>query len=95
MPRIANIKTRELIRLLRRMRFRQENRDHIVFYHEWLPLWTKLSHGVPEIDPDLMGDIVVRQLKMNSAAEFRAALSGNIPRRYLDRNAPWDGRPLD
>ena len=48
MPRIANIKTRELIRLLRRMRFRQENRDHIVFYHEWLPLWTKLSHGVPE-----------------------------------------------
>ena len=94
MPRIANIKTRELIRLLRRMRFRQENRDHIVFYHEWLPLWTKLSHGVPEIDPDLMGDIVIRQLKMNSAAEFRAALSGNIPRRYLDPNAPWDGRPL-
>lgn len=94
MPRIANIKTRELIRLLRRMRFRQENRDHIVFYHEWLPLWTKLSHGVPEIDPDLMGDIVIRQLKMNSAAEFRAALSGSIPRRYLDPNAPWDGHPL-
>lgn len=94
MPRIANIKTRELIRLLRRMRFRQENRDHIVFYHEWLPLWTKLSHGVTEIDPDLMGDIVIRQLKMNSAAEFRAALSGRVPRRYLDPNVPWDGRPL-
>ena len=41
-----------------------------------------------------MCDIVVRQLKMNSAAEFRAALSGNIPRRYLDPSAPWDGRPL-
>ena len=94
MPRIANIKTRELIRLLRRMGFYRENRDHLVFYHEWLPLWTKLSHGSQEIDPDLMGDIVIRQLKMNSADEFRAALSGRIPRRYLDPAAPWDGRPL-
>ena len=94
MPRIANIKTRELLRLLRRMQFRQANRDHITFYHEWLPLWTKLSHGNREIDPDLMGDIAIKQLKMNSADEFRDALAGDIPLRYLDPNAPWDGRPL-
>ena len=94
MPRIANIKTRELLRLLRRMRFRQSNRDHTYFYHEWLGLTTKVSHGDKEVPSALMGDIVIRQLKMNSAAEFRAALSGNIPRRYLDPNAPWDGRPL-
>ena len=45
MPRIANIQTRELIRLLRRMRFRQDNRDHSYFYHEWLRLSTRVSHG--------------------------------------------------
>lgn len=95
MPSIANIKTRELIRLLRRMRFVQDNRAHTVFRHEWLNLRTMLSHGDKEIDADLMGVIVFRQLKMNSVAEFRAALRGNIPRRYLDPNAPWDGRPLD
>ena len=95
MPSIANVKARELIRLLRQMRFVQYNRDHTVFYHEWLNLRTMLSHGDKEIDADLMGDIVSKQLKMNSVAEFRAALRGNIPRRYLDPNAPWDGRPLD
>lgn len=95
MPSIANVRPRDLIRLLRRMRFERTNRDHACFYHEWLGLWTKVSHGDKEIDADLMGDIVIKQLKMNSVAEFRAALRGNIPRRYLDRDAPWDGRPLD
>ena len=94
MPRIANIRTRELIRLLRRMRFRQDNRDHAYFYHEWLRLSTTVSHGDKEVPPYLMGDIAIKQLKMNSADEFRAALAGNIPLRYLDPNAPWDGRPL-
>ena len=41
-----------------------------------------------------MGDIAIKQIKMNSADEFRAALAGNIPFRYLDPNAPRDGRPL-
>ena len=95
MPRIANVKTRELIRLLRRMRFVQYNRDHRVFYHEWLNVRTKLSHGDQDINPELMGHIAIGQLKMNSVAEFRAALAGNIPRRYLDPAAPWDGQPLD
>ena len=95
MPRIANVKTRELIRLLRRMRFTQHNRDHVYFYHEWLNLSAKISHGDKEIDAGLMGDIVITQLKMNSADEFRAAMSGDIPHRYLDPNAPWDGQPLD
>lgn len=95
MPRIANIKTRELIRLLRRMRFVQDNRAHTVFQHEWLNLRTMVSHGDKDVPPLLMGDIVIDQLKMNSVAEFRAALRGNIPRRYLDPDAPWDGRPLD
>ena len=94
MPRIANIRTRELIRLLRRMRFRQDNRDHAYFYHEWLRLSTTVSHGDKEVPPYLMGDIAIKQLKMNSADEFRAALAGNIPLRYLAPNAPWDGRPL-
>ena len=95
MPRIANVKPRQLIRLLRRMRFIQSNRDHVYFHHEWLNLSSIVSHGDKEIDADLMGDIVIKQLKMNSADEFRAALRGDIPRRYLDPNAPWDGQPLD
>ena len=43
----------------------------------------------------MMGRIAIRQLKFNSADEFRAALRGDIPRRYLDPEAPWDGQPLD
>ena len=42
-----------------------------------------------------MGNIAIKQMKMNSADEFRAALRGNIPRRYLDPDAPSDGQPLD
>ena len=95
MPRIANVKARELIRLLRRMRFTPHNRDHVYFYHEWLNISAMVSHGDKEVDADLMGDIAIKQMKMNSAEEFRAALRGNIPRRYLDPDAPWDGQPLD
>ena len=95
MVRIANVKTRQLLRLLRRMDFTQSNRDHAYFIHAWLNLRTKVSHGDKEVDADLMGEIAIVQLKMNSAEEFRAALRGNIPRRYLDPDAPWDGQPLD
>jgi len=77
------------------MRFIQHNRDHVYFYHEWLNLSAMVSHGDKEIDADLMGDIVIKQMKMNSAEEFRRALRGDIPRRYLDPDAPWDGQPLD
>ena len=95
MVRIANVKTRQLLRLLRRMDFAQNNRDHVYFIHAWLNLRTKVSHGDKEVDADLMGEIAIVQLKMNSAEEFRAALRGDIPRRYLDPDAPWDGQPLD
>lgn len=95
MVRIANVKTRQLLRLLRRMGFTQSNRDHAYFIHAWLHLRTKVSHGDKEVDADLMGEIAIVQLKMNSAEEFRAALRGNIPRRYLDPDAAWDGQPLD
>ena len=95
MVRIANVKTRDLLRLLRRMRFTLDNRDHAYFYHEWLKLSVMVSHGDKDIGATLMGDIAIKQLKMNSADEFRAALRGNIPRRYLDPDAPWDGQPLD
>ena len=95
MVRIANVKTRQLLRLLRRMDFTQSNRDHTYFLHAWLNLRTKVSHGDKEVDADLMGEIAIVQLKMNSAEEFRAALRGDIPRRYLDPDAPWDGQPLD
>ena len=84
-----------MLRLLRRMGFIQDNRDHIYFNHLWLLLRVKVSHGDKEVGPALMGDIVIKQLKMNSAEEFRAALRGDIPRRYLDPDAPWDGQPLD
>ncbi len=95
MVRIANAKTRQLLRLLRRMGFTQSNRDHTYFIHAWLRLRTKVSHGDKEVDADLMGEIAIAQLKMNSAEEFRAALRGDIPRRYFDPDAPWDGQPLD
>ena len=95
MPRIANVSTRELLRLLRRMRFSRHNRHHAYFYHEWLLITTHISHGDKEINALLMGKIAIDDLKMNSADEFRAALHGDIPRRYLDPNAPWDGQPLD
>ena len=95
MVRIANVKTRQLLRLLRRMGFTQSNRDHAYFIHAWLNLRTKVSHGDKEVDADLMGEIAIVQLKMNSAEEFRRALRGDIPRRYLDPDAPWDGQPLD
>ena len=77
------------------MRFVQDNRDHAYFYHEWLRVTTRVSHGDKEINPYLMGKIAIDDLKMNSADEFRAALRGDIPNRYLDPNAPWDGKPLD
>ena len=95
MPRIANVKTRELLRLLRRMRFLQDNRHHVYFRHEWLRITIHTSHGDKEIDALLMGKIAIDDLKFNSADEFRAALRGDIPRRYLDPDAPWDGQPLD
>ena len=95
MPRIANVSSRELLRLLRRMRFVRSNSHHIYFRHEWLGISTHVSHGDKEIDPLVMGKIAIDDLKMNSADEFRAALRGNIPRRYLDPDAPWDGQPLD
>ena len=95
MVRIANVKTRQLLRLLRRMGFTQSNPDHAYFIHAWLRLRTKVSHGDKEVDADLMGEIAIVQLKMNSAEEFRAALRGDIPRRYLDPDVPWDGQPLD
>ncbi len=91
MPRIANVKARERIRLLRRMRFTQHNRDHVFFYHEWLNISAMVSHGDKEIDADLMGNIAIKQMKMNSADEFRAAPAVT----YLDADAPWDGQPLD
>ena len=77
------------------MGFVQTNRDHAFFIHAWLNLRTKVSHGDKEVDADLMGEIAIVQLKMNSAEEFRAALRGDIPARYLDPNASWDGQPLD
>ena len=58
-------------------------------------LRTKISHRDKDVNALLMGKIAIDDLKMNSAEEFRAALRGDIPRRYLDPEAPWDGQPLD
>ena len=91
MPRIANVSTRELLRLLRRMRFSRHNRHHAYFYHEWLSVTTHISHGDRDIGAALMGDIAIKQLKMNSAEEFRAALRGDIPQLPGPRCAV--GRP--
>ena len=77
------------------MGFVQSNRDHAYFYQAWLNLRTKISHGDKDVSALLMGKIAIDDLKMNSADEFRAALRGDISRRYLDPDAPWDGQPLD
>jgi hypothetical protein len=64
------------------------------FYHEWLNLWTKVSHGDKDIDADLMGRIAIRQLKMNSAEEFRAALrqyTGTLSRPERPVGRPTSG----
>ena len=75
------------------MQFERYDRDHIYFFHEWLNLWTKISHGDKEIDADLMGRIAIRQLKMNSADEFRAALRGNIPAATSTPTRPGTDNP--
>ena len=87
MPRIANVSTRELLRLLRRMRFVRSNSHHILF--------PPRMAGYKEIAPSVMGKIAIDDLKMNSADEFRPAARRDIPRRYLDPDAPWDGQPLE
>lgn len=73
----------------------QDNRHHVYFRHEWLRITIHISHSDKEIGALLMGKIAIDDLKFNSAEEFRTALRGNIPRRYLDPDAPWDGQPLD
>ena len=56
--------------------------------------------GYKEIAPSVMGKIAIDDLKMNSADEFRPALRGDIPRRYLDPTrrgtaSPWSSEQHD
>jgi hypothetical protein len=60
------------------MGFVQDNRDHANFRHLWLNLSTKVSQGDGEIGAGLMGDIAIKQLKMNSRRR--------IPRRHARRH---------
>ena len=84
MSRIAGIRPNELRRLLLRMGFEPTRRnDHWRFRHRGLNLRTKVSFGSREIYASRMGEIVADQLHM-TAAEFRAAMRGNIPERFTN-----------
>ena len=84
MSRIAGIRPNELRRLLLRMGFEPTRRnDHWRFHHRGLNLRTKVSFGSREISASRMGEIATDQLGM-TAAEFRAAMRGNIPERLTN-----------
>ena len=86
MPRIAGIRPNELRRLLLRMGFEPErHNDHWRYHHPGLNLRTKVSFGSREIYAGQMGRTITQQLGM-TAAEFRAALRGNIPERFTNPN---------
>ena len=84
MARIAGIRPNELRRLLLRMGFEVERRNnHWRFRHYGLNLRTKVSFGSRELSASRMGEIATGQLHM-TAAEFRAAMRGNIPERFTN-----------
>ena len=65
MPRYANVRTRALRRLLRRMGFVEIARnDHWRYRHSGLGLYTKISFGNNEIEAPTMGEIITKQLRM-------------------------------
>ena len=57
--------------------------DHWRYRHLGLGLYTKVSFGNNEIDAQIMGDIITRQLRM-TVDEFREAMNGNIPERFTN-----------
>ena len=84
MPRYANVRTRTLRRLLRRMGFVEIARnDHWRYRHSGLGLYTKISFGNNEIEAPTMGEIITKQLRM-TVDEFREAMNGNIPERFTN-----------
>ena len=84
MPRYANVRPRVLRRLLSRMGFIETARnDHWRYRHLGLGLYTMVSFGNSEIDAQIMGDIITKQLRM-TVDEFREAMNGNIPERFTN-----------
>ena len=84
MPRYANMRARELRRLLVRMGFIEAaHNDHWRYRHLGLGLHTKVSFGNREIKPHVMGKIITKQLRM-TVDEFRDAMNGNIPERFTN-----------
>ena len=84
MPRYANVRPRELRRLLARMGFVEiAHNDHWRYRHPGLGLRTKVSFGNQEIRAALMGEIITTQLGM-TVNEFREAMNGNIPERFTN-----------
>ncbi len=84
MPRYANVRARELRRLLLRMGFVETaHNDHWRYRHQGLGLYTKVSFGNHEIRAHYMGSIITKQLRM-TVDEFRDAMNGNIPERFTN-----------
>lgn len=84
MPRYANVRPRELRRLLLRMGFIETaHNDHWRYRHVGLDLRTKVSFGNHEIKARYMGGIIAKQLGM-TVDEFREAMNGNIPERFTN-----------
>ena len=84
MPSYANVRPRALRRLLSRMGLVETaHNDHWRYRHLGLGLYTKVSFGNNEIDAQIMGDIITKQLRM-TVDEFREAMNGNIPERFTN-----------
>ena len=84
MPRYANVRARELRRLLVRMGFVETaHNEHWRYRHSGLGLHTKVSFGNHEIRARFMGEIITKQLRI-TVDEFREAMNGNIPERVTN-----------
>ena len=83
MPRYANVRPRDLRRLLRMGFVETARNDHWRYRYPGLGLRTFVSFGNGEVDADLMGRIITGQLRM-TVDEFRAAMDGDIPERFTN-----------
>ena len=84
-PYIPGVDRREVVRLLRRLNFRQEEGGgHTAFRHDRLGLRTAVPRHRGDVDPVTMGSILV-QIGL-TRAEFDEARRrrGQIPERFRE-----------
>ena len=84
-PYIPGVNRRELVRILRRLNFREsEGGDHTVFRHRRLGLITEIPRHSGEVSPRTVGAII-EQIGL-TRAEFDEVRRrrGRIPERFLE-----------